>query len=352
MDTSRFQSNLCDAGLDCALVFSFNNKDPNLHYLLGDEFEYSFLIVPKKGNSRLITSKLEYERARRFIGFPVSVFDKPAFKSVAAQLRRYRKIGINKSSISVNEFAALRKALPKRKWIDIGKLLRQTRKLKDGEEEKKLRIACKYADDIFSSLVRNFRFRTEMDIVKFLMAEASKRGCDLSFDPIVASGKHSSMPHYKGLPVPLKKGFCVIDFGVLYEGYRSDITRTIHIGRATGSERDAYCRLLEVQEQTIKSIRRGMKGSALMEITMKLLGKDKEKMIHGLGHGIGVEIHELPSLSTNSEDVIEDGDIFTIEPGVYYPGKFGIRIEDDVMIKNGKVVVLTHADKRMIEVRA
>jgi Xaa-Pro aminopeptidase len=352
MKIKGFQAQLRRQGLDAALIFSYKNSDPNLRYFTGMDLEYSFLIIPAKGPATLVTSRLEHERAKRYsLVRRVKKFDKPAFRFVAGILKRAKVIGINKSVVSLNEYKLMRQAIKSTCYRDIGALLVTSRKRKYPEEIATLRRACAAADSIFAKLVHSFHFQTEQDISEFLKSEAEKLGGKPSFDPIVASGRCSSMPHYRGLDVKLRKGFCVIDFGVDLDGYKSDITRTIHIGKASAAEKASYELLRTVQEDCIKAIRPGMRASKLAEIANAGLGKYQKNFIHGLGHGIGVEIHELPNLVPGSKDILLDGDVFTVEPGIYFPGRYGIRIEDDILIHKGKAMVLTKSTRRLIEVR-
>jgi len=353
MRIKRFQKILREKNIDLAVILNWNNKDTNLFYFTGIDMDYSFLLIPKKGNSRLITSKLEFERAKKFSKIrDVRVFDKPAFEFISKFANKYgRRIGINKSVVSVKEFMHIKKYFKKKQYIEIKDILLQLRKKKDADEIQHIKKACRITDRIFSRLIGNFRFKTEEQIVDFLRDEAQKYGCTLSFEPIVASGRNSSMPHYRGGNLKLKKGFLTIDFGVNYKGYLSDMTRTIYLGKPTKKEEELYNILLDTQKKAIKLSKPGVKASKLTEFVKESLGKYKEYMIHGLGHGIGIQIHELPSLHSESKDILCEGDIFTIEPGIYFENKFGIRIEDDILIRNGRIEVLTRSPKELIKKR-
>ncbi len=348
----RLQGILREKNIDAAVIFSWKNKDPNLAYLAGTDISYSFLVIPKRGNARLLTSKLEYERARRFSRIrDVRIFEKPAMEHLGRIVNRFgKRVGVNKSVASVNEFAQMRKNLKNKKYVDIGSLLLEMRKTKTADEIKILKRACRITDIIFERLLERFNFRTEQDIVDFLRKEAFSFGCSLSFEPIVASGRNSSMPHYRGGNVRLKKGFLTMDFGVDYKGYMSDMTRTIYLGRPSKEEAGMYSLLLAAQKNAINDSKPGTRASALVESVNESLGKHADKMIHGLGHGIGVEIHELPSLHQRSKDAISEGDVFTIEPGIYFENRYGIRIEDDVLIQDGRTRVLTRSRKDLISI--
>ena len=172
-------------------------------------------------------------------------------------------------------------------------------------------------------------------------------GLELSFNPIVASGKNASMPHYAPAAKKIMKGFCVIDFGVKYKGYCSDITRTVYVGKPSKKEKEIFNMLLTIQKNAINKIKSSKKCSELYDFVNNSLGKYKSNFTHGLGHGVGVEIHELPNLTLNSKDRIKNNMVFTIEPGIYFPKRFGIRIEDTVLFKN-KPIVLTKTSKDLL----
>lgn len=155
------------------------------------------------------------------------------------------------------------------------------------------------------------------------------------------------MPHHEPSNTKIKKGFCVIDFGVKYKGYCSDITRTICIGKPSDKEKETYNSLLAIQKNTINQIRSGKKCSELYDFVNNSLGKHQKYFTHGLGHGVGTQIHEMPNLSLNSKDRIKNNMVFTIEPGIYFPGKYGIRIEDTIFFKN-KSILLTKTAKDLI----
>jgi Xaa-Pro aminopeptidase len=211
-----------------------------------------------------------------------------------------------------------------------------------------LKKSCNYADQILQKAIKQFKlFKTETEVAAFLEYETRKLGLDLSFPPIVASGKNGSVPHHEPSNKKINKGFCVLDFGVKYKGYCSDITRTVYFGKPSKKEKEIYNMLLKIQKETINLAQKGKKCSELYDYTVQSLGKYKDFFTHGLGHGVGIEIHEMPNLTMLSKDTIRNNIVFTIEPGVYFPKKFGIRIEDTVLFK-GKPIPLTKTSKDLL----
>jgi Xaa-Pro aminopeptidase len=174
----------------------------------------------------------------------------------------------------------------------------------------------------------------------------------MSFDTIVASGARSALPHGQASTAKLpRKGFVTLDFGVILNGYCSDMTRTVHLGAARPDERAAYDAVLQAQEAAVAAVRPGVTCGEVDEAARSVLRRAglAKFFTHSTGHGVGLEIHEQPRVAAAQEFRLEPGMVITIEPGVYLPGKFGIRIEDMVVVTPGGHRVLTPATKGWIE---
>jgi len=191
------------------------------------------------------------------------------------------------------------------------------------------------------------KFKTEAQVKAFLEYETKKKGCEMAFPTIVASGKNSSKAHHNTEDIKLKKGFCVIDFGIRYKNYCTDTTRTIYLGKPSKKEIEVYNFLLGVQKKAIGRVRSGEKCAGLFEQVKKDLGKNSKYFTHGLGHGLGIKVHEFPDLTEKSKHKIKENSIFTIEPAVYLKN-FGIRIEDDILVTKDKIEVLTKVGKDLL----
>lgn len=193
----------------------------------------------------------------------------------------------------------------------------------------------------------------EVDVAVELEAFMRKNGSEgLAFDSIVASGPNSARPHAGVTERVIGDGeFLKLDFGARVDGYCSDMTRTIVVGKATDRHREVYQAVLDANMAAIAGARAGMAGSQIDGIARKLL-TDRglgENFGHGLGHGVGLAVHELPSVSRTSRDAVRSGSIITIEPGVYLPGFGGVRIEDLAVVEDGGVRLLSHSRKELIE---
>ncbi|MCX6706645.1 MAG: Xaa-Pro peptidase family protein [Candidatus Woesearchaeota archaeon] len=325
--------------LHCALFFNLSmNIDPNFFYLTHYD-GYGCLIL-LKDREILLVPEMELQRARRTVkGVQVKVYRKNFWEV----LRKYIKgkyIGLDFNAITLSMIKSLRKEIKGKRFVDVSALVRNIRSVKTKKEIGILRKAC-------SKCFRNFRnFDTEKDVSGFLYIETIRDGCELSFPPIVASGSGSAEPHHTPKDYKLKKGFCIIDFGVKYQGYCSDTTRTVYIGKPSEKDKEIYQFMLTAQDNMIRSIKPGQRCTRAYDHSLKELGQYAKNFTHGLGHGVGVEIHELPDLRMKSKSRIEEGAVFTVEPGIYFYNRFGIRIEDTVLMEK-RPVLLTRISKKL-----
>ena len=355
MGLKEFQLWLKKSKIDLALVLNsgYNKKDPNLFYFLQKEIDFGCLAVAKKKKPLMFAPGFEYFKLKgQKISRARLVQSKKTglFASIKKKFPRARKIGVNFAVFSIGELMALRKIFKKCRIVDIGKALLEIRAVKTMEEIATIKTSCAIASQILQSCIENIRsFKSEREISDFLKARVRQYGHELSFEPIVACGANGASPHHEPTNKKLR-GFCVIDFGIKYKGYCSDITRTIYFGKPTLNEIKDYFLVLNAQKAAIEKIKVCRKCKELMKAAESALGKRKKFFIHGLGHGLGVEIHEQPNLKPDSTEKLQNNMIFTIEPGIY-PKKYGIRIEDDVLIKKGKVVFLTKLVRSLLIIR-
>ena len=336
---------LKDKKLDLALFYSLGMEpNPNMVYF-AKYYGAGALIVPKKQPPFLIVPKMEYERAKSsFIKKVYSMDKKRFFDSISIILRKKRikakNIGIDKSAFTLSAYNGFKKYFKSSKTKDLALDCLRLREIKTEEEIKTIKKAFGYSNKIINKAIKNFKkFKTESEAAAFLEYEAKKQGLEMSFPPIIASGKNASMPHHMPKNVRLQKGFCVIDFGIKYKGYCTDITRTIYIGKPTKQEKDIYNFLLKIQKDIIKNIKLNDNCGKLYENCVKNLKNYSKYFTHDLGHGVGTEIHELPNLTLSSKGKIQKNIIFTIEPGIYIPNKLGIRIEDTILMGKNPVLL-------------
>ncbi|HLC78954.1 MAG TPA: M24 family metallopeptidase [archaeon] len=214
---------------------------------------------------------------------------------------------------------------------------------------------CRLNDKIFSQIIKRARrgeFETERDISRFIKKELKKAGAAMAFPPIVAIGKNAVDWHHRPTNSKLANGgFCVIDFGARFNRYCSDMTRTIYFGKASAKEKNIYSIVKKTNEICTTKIKHGASGNELYRYSRKLLGNFAKYFGHGLGHGLSKIIHSHPRISKKKKHTLRNGDIVTIEPGVYIPNKLGIRVEDDVLVKQNGYKLLSHSTKKLIEIK-
>ncbi len=255
------------------------------------------------------------------------------------------KIGFDGTALSYGEATMLKKGL---RGIATVKAIKFSpawlRARKSDEELKIIRRAIKEAEkSLVAALSRTEPDTRESDLALDLDMEARRRGVEApSFETIVASGARGSMAHAR----PSKKrlrGATVIDWGILYDGYCTDMTRTVSFGNPPPSMKKIHAVVLRAQEAAIRKIRPGVKASSI-DLTAREIIEEAgygENFGHSLGHGVGLEVHERPYVAKASRDVLEEGMVFTVEPGIYLPGRGGVRIEDMVVVSTGGVEVLS-----------
>lgn len=236
-------------------------------------------------------------------------------------------------------------------------LIATLRMVKDAAELKRMEQAAKLGCSLFEKIVQRMRSgMTEIAVAAELEFLARGMGAEgMSFETIVASGARSALPHGRATMARLpRKGFVTLDFGVILNGYCSDMTRTVHMGKASREERAAYDAVLEAQQAAVDAVRPGAACGEVDEAARRVLRKAglARYFTHSTGHGVGLEIHEQPRVASRQEARLEPGMVITIEPGVYLPGKFGIRIEDMVAVTPSGGRVLTQVAKDWMEIEA
>ena len=218
----------------------------------------------------------------------------------------------------------------------------------DSDKISSISKACKITEDIFSQAIANFSgFSTEKDVSRFISAQTKARGLKLAFPTIVGSGPGGSEPHHKPA-LPLVNGFCVIDFGVKVNGYCSDFTRTVFLGKQGKKDREIYNLVLAAQTVGKNLVKAGIPAIAPYEAACNVLGGEVSHFVHGLGHGVAKRIHVKPYLKKASTNTLKENDVVTIEPGLYYKNEFGIRIEDVFVVTKSGARPLTFFNRELI----
>jgi Xaa-Pro aminopeptidase len=269
--------------------------------------------------------------------------------------RGAKKCAFDAPTTTVAELESMRKAVPashsslRRSFFVASQgLVAKLRERKDAEEivlvRRAANLGCRLFEHVLEKMAPGV---TETEVALAMEFEARRAGAEaMSFETIVASGARSALPHGRASAAKLpRRGFVTLDFGVLLEGYCSDMTRTVHLGRPTSREWDVYHSVLEAQQAGVAAARPGVRCGDVDEAARSVLRKARldKWFTHSTGHGVGLEIHEGPRLAARQEQVLEPGMVVTIEPGVYLPGEFGVRIEDMVLVTETGGEVLTAA---------
>lgn len=269
---------------------------------------------------------------------------------------KVRSLGVDLSHISALSFQQVHEQLGKGiKLQDCSGMVGALRMIKDGEEISRIRKAVHLGAALFPTAVKYLHpGAVESRIAAEIEYEARRRGAEgMSFETIVAGGTRSALPHGRASRERLpRRGFVVLDFGVILTGYCSDMTRTVHLGKAEARARRIYEAVLRAQEAAIKSVRPGFPVSTVDRAARNALDRGGlgRFFTHSTGHGVGLEIHEPPRIASKERQILKPGMVITIEPGVYIPGEGGVRIEDMVLVTDRGCEVLTPTTKKLITI--
>jgi Xaa-Pro dipeptidase len=354
--------NILDKKPDVILIQNSSEPyiDDNFFYFTGLQkglFESAIAILYPDGNIDLITTELESESAKKADANILIYRDAKSYKNYLKKcLSSARNVGLNFNRISLKSFLNLNKFFPDINFNDISKPLMKTRLIKDEIEIDLIKKACKITDKVVKEIPH---FLNE-DMYEFeLAAEINylmqKHGADkAAFDTISSFGKNSAEPHYTHGDTKLKKGdFVLCDFGACFKKYNSDITRTFIFGNASKYQKNMYETVFGANKIGLDMTKAGMNASEVHKEVHSFIEKTefKGKFIHSTGHSLGLSVHDSDErITSNSQLILEENMVFTIEPGIYIPGFGGVRIEDDVLIKKNGVEILTKSPRTLIEI--
>lgn len=258
---------------------------------------------------------------------------------------KIKTLGFEEEDLKFREYKYLNEKL-KVKLKALKNVIPKLREIKEKAEVENIKKACHLADECLKQIVRTVKVGvTEKEVAFRVEFYLKKKGYDISFQPIVAFDQNSAIPHYNTWDdsgVLKKDSVVLIDFGATFQNYCSDMTRMFFMKNVSSEVINLYKKLLKVQEETMKKIKTFKKTREIDKYARELLKKESlPSFPHSTGHGIGLEVHELPSISQKSRAEIRDCQVFTVEPGVYFAGKYGLRVEDIVWVNNGIPKVLT-----------
>lgn len=347
MKLHEFQQHLRRESISLAI---FTHPDPAITYFTGMKPSYAlFIVTPSKATLFLSALDKKPVFSGKFSGITVKSLSRSWHKKTMPARHSAGTVGIHKNFLTVSSLEQFKKRFPRAKFVDISPAADALREEKTPEEVQSIAKACALTSKAFAALLNELpkgALNTEQDVALFLEREIRRHGGGLAFPTIAAAGKNAAIPHHATSTMPLKKGFLVVDFGASYGHYCADMTRTVFLGTPTGRERRLYGLLLEAQLAAVAAVGKGVPFMELDRIARKKLGTYARHFIHSLGHGIGIEVHE-GSQYRDRKGRIKKGHVFTIEPGIYLPGRLGMRIEDTVWF-DGRAKSLTKATKELI----
>lgn len=336
--------------IDALLVTNPKNQ----RYLTGFDFQDGLVLATRK-KSYLITDFRYWEAAKKETdpAFSVVTFAGKLSDQLLSLLDGQTNVGYEDASITVETLHKYQNALPGCRLIGAGRPIETLRMNKEPREIEAMiaaqRIAEKAFDHILGFLSPD---RTETEVALELEFTMRKLGATAtSFSTIAVSGKKTAMPHGVPADIKLSRGFFTLDFGALFDGYCSDMTRTVVIGKADDEMKRVYNTVLEAQNAALAAYDFGKTGREIDAVARKIIDERGYEGCfgHGLGHGVGMDIHEAPGVNASSLIPFETGHVVTCEPGIYLEGKYGVRIEDMVVFRENTVEDITHCPKELIE---
>ncbi|GAA3056565.1 M24 family metallopeptidase [Actinokineospora globicatena] len=354
---AALRSTLRDRGLDALLIGDLRN----LRYLTGFTGSNGALLVHADGDDRTVfctDGRYQEQSADQVPGLE-RVIDRASARALAARAAadRLAAIGFESQHVTVDGLTALTKAAEGVELVRAPQLVEALRLVKDDTEVEALRQACAIADTALADLIAEGGIRpgrTERDVARELDDRMRDHGAAApAFDTIVATGANSAIPHHRPTDAVLRTGdFVKLDFGALLHGYHSDMTRTLVLGEPSDWQHEIYDLVAAAQAAGTAALAPGVAVSAVDAAARQVIeaaGRG-DQFLHGLGHGVGLQIHEAPSLAKTGEGTLSAGMAVTVEPGVYLSGLGGVRIEDTLVVRDAHPELLTQTTKQLMVV--
>lgn len=339
--------------IDSVLITS----DVNRRYFTGMKSSAG-VILAFRSKAYLIIDFRYIEKARETVKSAEVIESKKVYSQIAKLLLKHgaKNVAIEAEDVTVSRLAMMKKQLKGVELIEtdvLSNAVNKLRMIKDEDELYCIKKAQEIAEAAFEGVLKFIKVGvTERQIAMELDRLMMENGAEgISFDTIALAGENTSMPH----GVPSNKAVCegefvLMDFGAVYNGYHSDMTRTVCVGKPSEEMAEVYAIVLKAQEEALKAARGGIVGQELDLVARSIISDAGygASFGHSLGHGVGLEIHELPNAAPYYKKPLKEGTVVTIEPGIYLPGKFGVRIEDFVILTENGCYNLTKCEKNII----
>ena len=355
---AKLREHLATTRFDALLISHL----PNIRYLCGFTGSAGLLLVEEAGDVFFTDVRYDTQAHEEVKGAKVVIVHKAVLTGLGEFLGARRKrargwtIGLESEHFTIAEKKRLAQVLPAGVRLkDAPSIVERSRMVKDGDELARIRAAVALGDKVFERALEVLRPGVKETEVAAEMELAARRGGaeGMSFPTIIASGARSALPHGRASEQVIARGGLVVcDFGVILSGYCSDQTRTVWVGTVPEDARKAYEAVREAQQAAIDAVRPGIPVGEVDAAARKVLKKAGlgRYFTHSTGHGVGLEIHETPRVADGQREVLQPGMVITIEPGVYFPGKWGVRIEDMVAVTASGCEVMTPTSKNFVAV--
>lgn len=349
----RVQELLKKLSIDAVLISNGNN----MRYISGFAGETGYLYISEKRHAVVTDFRYTIQAETEAEGYEVITIGNGGYEETLNDILKTEKVsrlGFEAEDMLYAKYSSLKDKLRVDELVPIGSQITAMRRIKTANELEMIKKAEAIGDQVFVEILDFLQpGMTELEIaarIEYLLKLKGAQG--ISFNAIVASGINSSMPHAVPSHKKIEKGdFLTMDFGCVYEGYCSDMTRTIVIGKASQKQKEVYDTVLKAQLAALDFIKAGLKGKEVDKVARDIIYQAGYEGCfgHGLGHSVGLHIHENPRLSMLEEDVLEVGMTETVEPGIYIKGFGGVRIEDLVVVTKEGHENFTFSEKKLIE---
>lgn len=346
----RFRKSLNENNLDSAIVF----KPENRRYLSGFTGTSGYVVITEEKNFFITDFRYVNQASKQCEGFEILKHTNDRTLYDILNELGLKNLGFEDTFVTVSQYNDFNDKLMGISLKPLRDTLDKLRMIKDQDEIEEIKKAAQIADEAFEYICEVIKPGiTEWEVALEIENFMKKKGATgTSFESIVASGIRSSMPHGVASHKVIENGdFVTLDFGCIYNGYCSDMTRTVVVGKASEKQKEIYNVVLEAQETALEAIKPGITGYEADKVARGIIEAKGfgEYFGHGLGHGVGLEVHESPRLSPLGKDILKANMVVTDEPGIYLPDFGGVRIEDLIVVTENGCERLSKSPKHLIE---
>lgn len=349
---ARIREKMQEAGVPALWI----SKPENAAWMTGFSGSSANIVVTPNDALFITDSRYKLQAQKEVTDMPVASFASPVKLDdfVIEQLKNMgvSQVGFESANVTYETYEELKSKLNGIQLVPVTDVFTDLRLIKSADEVQKIRAACALADRCFDHVLRLLQPGvSEYDIGLEIEFYFRRNMAQVGFSPIVASGHRSALPHGRASEKKLEAGdFVTLDFGCTLDGYNSDITRTVVLAPLSDRHKQIYDRVLAAQLAALAAMKPGVAASEVDAVARRELDKDDlaQYFGHGLGHGLGRAVHDGGGMGPNSKTTLAAGQVWTVEPGVYIEGFGGVRIEDDVVVTDTGVEILTHSTKDLL----